>query len=207
MRLLLLLLLAQNLNQQPIESRQAGVRLSPWRQYVVDCRTGMTCATDGGVLYLSSSGGGGSTPTVTCATDEALTWNGAAWACISKIRAAWAADAGITAQYLPLTCGAGQFVTCAGTSCSCATPSGGGGSANFVSDAVTFSGAYDATKSVTAAWATSGSSIICAADGEEASVEGLAVTVTSKAAGSFTVRAEPRSGRHTGALPFTCTGN
>ncbi|MBL0304428.1 MAG: hypothetical protein IPQ23_22505 [Cytophagaceae bacterium] len=124
---LVLLLLAQslNLNTQPIESRQAGARLSTQRQYVVDCRTGMTCATDGGVLYLSSSGGGGSTPTVTCAADEALTWDGAAWGCISKIRAAWAADAGITAQYLPLTCGAGQFVTCNGSSCSCSTPAGG----------------------------------------------------------------------------------
>lgn len=139
---LVLLLLAQslNLNTQPIESRQAGARLSTQRQYVVDCRTGMTCATDGGVLYLSSSGGGGS-----------------------------------------------------------------GG--NFVSDTVTFAaGKYDATKTVTAAWATAGSAIVCAADGEEASVEGLVVTVISKAAGSFVVRAEPRNGRHTGALPFTCTG-
>ena len=88
------------------------------------------------------------------------------------------------------------------------TPSGGtGGGGNFVSDTVTFAaGKYDATKTVTAAWATAGSAIVCAADGEEASVEGLVVTVISKAAGSFVVRAEPRNGRHTGALPFTCTG-
>lgn len=59
MKWLTLLLLAQNMNVTPIESRQAGARLSTQRQYVVDCRTGMTCATDGGVLYLSSSGGTG----------------------------------------------------------------------------------------------------------------------------------------------------
>lgn len=87
--------------------------------------------------------------------------------------------------------------------------SGGGGSGgNFVSDTVTFAaGKYDATHTVTAAWATAGSAIVCAADGEEASVEGLVVTVTSKTSGSFVVRAEPRNGKHTGALPFTCTGN
>ena len=139
---LVLLLLAQslNLNTQPIESRQAGARLSTQRQYVVDCRTGMTCATDGGVLYLSSSGG-----------------------------------------------------------------TGGGG--NFVSDTVTFAtGTYDATKTVTAAWVSASSVIVCNAYGEEASVEGLTIVVISKAAGSFVVRAEPRNGRHTGALPFTCTG-
>lgn len=89
------------------------------------------------------------------------------------------------------------------------TPSGGGGvGGNFVSDTVTFAaGKYDATKTVTAAWATAGSAIVCAADGEEASVEGLVVTVISKTSGSFVVRAEPRNGKHTGALPFTCTGN
>ena len=88
------------------------------------------------------------------------------------------------------------------------TPSGGGGTGgNFVSDTVTFAaGKYDATRTVTAAWATAGSAIVCAADGEEASVEGLVVTVISKTSGSFVVRAEPRNGKHTGALPFTCTG-
>lgn len=63
MILLLALILAQpatlNLNQQPIESRQNGGRLSTQRQYAIDCRTNMTCTVDGGVLLLSSSGGGG----------------------------------------------------------------------------------------------------------------------------------------------------
>lgn len=85
--------------------------------------------------------------------------------------------------------------------------SGGGGAGNFISDTVTFSaGKYDATRTVTAAWATPSSKILCVADGEEASVEGLVVTVLTKSSGSFVVRAEPRNGRHTGALPFTCTG-
>lgn len=191
---LVLLLLAQslNLNTQPIESRQAGARLSTQRQYVVDCRTGMTCATDGGVLYLSSSGGtGGNGAPV---DGGYVTFGG-----------------GTTGSTNERTLTAGTNVTIDLT-----TPgqvvinaSGGGGSGgNFVSDTVTFAaGKYDATRTVTAAWATAGSAIVCAADGEEASVEGLVVTVTSKTSGSFVVRAEPRNGKHTGALPFTCTGN
>lgn len=63
---MILLLLAQlggstlNLNQQPIETRQNGGRLSTTRQYAIDCRTNMTCVVDGGVVLLSSSGGAGS---------------------------------------------------------------------------------------------------------------------------------------------------
>ena len=213
---LVLMLLAQslntnatNLNQQPLLCMDEGAYCSSRRirAFELNCSgAGITCAQTGGRMTLTMTGV--NNPSVTCAADEALTWNGSAWSCISKIRAAYMADAGITAQYLPITCAAGEFITCNGTSCSCATPSGGGGSGgNFVSDTVTFAaGKYDATKTVTAAWATSGSSIICNADGEEASVEGLTVVVTSKAAGSFVVRAEPRNGRHTGALPFTCTG-
>ena len=421
--MLLALLLAQarpmNLNQQPIEVRQNGVRVfTQQRQYVIDCRTGMTCTVDGGIAFLSSSGGGGgSTPTVSCTIDQALTWDGVNWACISKIRAAYMADAGtfalvattarsayeadasvfavvattanvaysadasylssvanvsatayssdasytsvvsgtanvaysadasylssvatvarsayeadasvfavvattaqvaysadasysaqiattaqvaysadasysaqlagtanvaysadasylssiatvarsayeadasvftkqfitdptdcaggqfataidvlgnltcatpsgsggkvaeaymadasISAQYLTLTCGGGQFVTCAGTSCSCATPSGGGGSSNFSAGTAVFAGKSDALTTVTAAWATSSSAILCTADGEEASVEGLTTVVKSKAAGSFVVRSYVTLGTHTGNLPFTCTG-
>lgn len=54
------LLLAQpstlNLNQTPIVSRQNGGRLSNTRQYAIDCRSGMSCSVDGGVLLISSSG-------------------------------------------------------------------------------------------------------------------------------------------------------
>lgn len=88
-----------------------------------------------------------------------------------------------------------------------ATPSGGGGGGgNFATDTLTFAGGSDATKTVTAAWATSTSTIVCAAYSEEASVEGLQVVVTSRAAGSFTVRGYVLQGTHTGALSLHCTG-
>lgn len=129
MRLLALLVLAQvplNLNVTPIESRQDGARLSTRRQYVIDCRANMTCTIDGGSLYLSSSGGGSSGGYDGGKVGEAY----AADASITAVTAgaAYSADAAGFANYLPLTCGAGDFVTCAGTSCSCATPAGGGGS-------------------------------------------------------------------------------
>lgn len=214
MTALALFVLAQtsslNLNNQALICLDEGTycRADRLRAFEFNCSgTGLTCTQTGGRLTVTMTGV--TTPSVTCAADQALTWNGSAWSCISKIRAAYMADAGITAQYLPITCAAGEFITCDGSSCACATPSGGGGggSANFVSDTVTFTGGYDATKVVTAAWATAGSSLICTPDGEEASVEGLTIVVTSKDSGSFTIRAEPRNGRHTGALPFTCTGN
>lgn len=85
---------------------------------------------------------------------------------------------------------------------------GDGGSVNTASGSVVFDGgALDARATVTAAWATGASIISCVPTGEEASVEGLVVTVLSKSAGSFTVRAEPRNGTHWGALPFECVGN
>jgi hypothetical protein len=188
-RWLALLVLSQNLNVTPIESRQAGARLSTQRQYVVDCRTNMTCAVDGGVLYLSASGGAG-----------------------GKVAEAYAADASITAQMFdhdPTDCSATQYATAIDSAgnLTCSTPSGGGGSANFSADTATFAGKSDVLKTVTAAWATPSSSIICTADGEEASVEGAQFVVVSKASGSFVVRGYVLQGRRTGATPFTCTGN
>lgn len=96
------------------------------------CDGGVTCTKAGYTLYITGPGAssGGSTPSVSCAADEALRWDGAAWSCISKIRAAYMADAGITATYLPITCAAGEFITCDGSSCSCATPAGSGGSSD-----------------------------------------------------------------------------
>lgn len=79
---LLLLLLAQplNLNTQPIEVRQGGVKVpSKVRQYAVDCGTNVTCGVDGGVWYLSATagGGGGGAPTtatyITQTADGTLT--------------------------------------------------------------------------------------------------------------------------------------
>lgn len=111
MRALLLVLLAQatstNLNVSPIESRQAGARLSTRRQYVIDCRTNMTCGVDGGVLYLSSSGGAG-----------------------GKVAEAYAADASITAQafdHNPTDCAATEYATAIDSAgnLTCSTPAGG----------------------------------------------------------------------------------
>ena len=88
-----------------------------------------------------------------------------------------------------------------------AVPPGGGGGGNFVGDTITFAGKSDATKTVTAAWATGTSNILCTPLSEEGSVEGLQLVVTSRAAGSFTVRGYVLQGTHTGDLTFNCTGN
>lgn len=83
-----------------------------------------------------------------------------------------------------------------------------GGSVNTASGVASFDGgALDARTTVTAAWATGASVIVCRPTGEESSVEGAQVTVLSQAAGSFVVRTEPRTGSHWGELPFVCLGN
>jgi hypothetical protein len=201
--------------EAPVVVQDEGVRQG--RASRVNCvGSGVTCTTDAGTWILNvSGGGGGGSPGVSCATDEALTWNGSAYSCLSKIRASFMADAGITAQQLannPAACSAGQFVTdiAADGTLTCATPSGGGGggSVNTASGNVYFDGgSLDSSATISAAWANTGSLIICKATGEEASIEGLEVTVVSQASGSFVVRAEPRSGSHWGDLPFVCFGN
>lgn len=78
----------------------------------IDARGNLTCEAPAG----------GSTPNVTCAADEALRWNGSAWSCISKVREAFYADAGITAQTAtalasnPTDCTAGQYAKAIDTS-------------------------------------------------------------------------------------------
>lgn len=84
---------------------------------------------------------------------------------------------------------------------------GGGGGASSATGTVSFStGAFDATATITAAWATSSSVIVCSALGEEASVQGLLVHVTSRSSGSFAVRAEPRNGYASGTFTIHCLG-
>ena len=78
----------------------------------------------------------------------------------------WSQDAGKadTAVRLALTCSAGQFVTCNGVTCSCSTPSGGGGaggSANVVGVDVTMSGPFGKATVTGQTWVGSTSSIIC----------------------------------------------
>lgn len=99
----------------------------------------------------------------------------------------------------------GQTLTIIGTG---SGGGGGGGSVNTASGSASFDGgSLDAYTTVTAAWASGASVIVCKPTGEEASVEGLQTTVISQASGSFVVRAEPRNGTHWGALPFVCIGN
>lgn len=196
MTTLLLLLLAQtstptlNLNNQPLLCMDEGsyCRADRLRAFEVNCSgVGITCTQTGGRMTLSVSGGGGAP-----VDGGYVTFSGGTTGSTNER----ALTAG-TNMTIDLTT-PGQVILNAS----------GGGAGNFVSDTVTFSaGKYDATRTVTAAWATPSSKILCVADGEEASVEGLVITVLTKASGSFVVRAEPRNGKHTGALPFTCTGN
>ena len=196
---LLALLLAQpapttatlNLNQQPIVSRQNGARLSTQRQYVVDCSSNMTCRVDGGVLVLSAASGGAGTSDF---------------------------DGGynvIEDEGVPLTKRTTLNMTGAGVSCVdsggktvCTISGGGAGSVNTASGNASFDGgALDALTTVTAAWASGASVIVCRPTGEESSVEGAQTTVLNQSAGSFVVRTEPRNGSHRGPLPFVCIGN
>jgi hypothetical protein len=210
---------SMNLNQNPILCMDEGLycRADRKQAFELNCSgSGISCAQTGGRMTVNvTGGGGGGSPGVTCAADEALTWNGTAYSCLSKIRAAFMADAGITAQQLandPVACSAGQFVTdvAADGTLTCATPSGGGGGTgvNTASGSAYFDGGtLDALTTVSAAWATTGSVILCRPSGEEASIEGLQVTVISQSTGSFVVRSEPRQGSHWGSMPFVCMGN
>lgn len=104
----------------------------------------------------------------------------------------------------------GAGVTCSdsGGKTVCTISGGGGGSVNVASGVASFDGgAFDALTTVTAAWATPSSSIVCSPTGEEASVEGLVTTVVTRGSGSFVVRSEPRNGTHWGDLPFSCIGD
>jgi hypothetical protein len=86
-----LLALGQSLNVTPIETRQDGVRVpTRQRQYVIDCRTNMTCGVDGGVLYLSAaSGGSGGSANYSTGT---LAFDGG-YDAVAEVVAAWASPA------------------------------------------------------------------------------------------------------------------
>ena len=111
-----------NLNQNPILCMDEGLycRADRKQAFELNCSgAGISCAQTGGRMTVTvSGGGGGGSPTVTCGSGEALSWNGTTWLCVNTIT---------TSNRLPLTCASGDFVTCNGTTCSCATPSGGGG--------------------------------------------------------------------------------
>lgn len=107
----------------------------------------------------------------------------------------------------------GTGVTCSqsGTTMTLNASGGGGGGGNFIEASLAVSAAYHET-SVTAAWATAMSKIVCApyptsADGltpEAVAVAGLLATAQG-AAGSFTLRIYSPHGL-TGTVRFHCTG-
>mgnify|MGYP000160790730 FL=1 len=149
---LLLLLLAQpspvlpNLNVQPIMTRQNGAAVSPKRQYAIDCRSGMTCTVDGGVLLLSSSGGGGGG-----SSDYDGGYN-------------LVQDEGVSLTKRSTINFVGAGVTCvdSGGVTTCTVSGGGGGSVNTASGSASFDGgSLDALTTVTAAWASGSSVIVC----------------------------------------------
>lgn len=108
-----------NLNQQPIESRQSGGRLSTTRQYAIDCRTNMTCVVDGGVLLLSSSGGSGGAPTdatyITQTPNASLTSEQALSALGTGLMLN-TTGTGVVSIYGGSSCGANQYATNASAS-------------------------------------------------------------------------------------------
>lgn len=107
----------------------------------------------------------------------------------------------------------GTGVTCSqsGTTMTLNATGGGGGGGNFIEASLAVNAAYHET-SVTAAWATATSKIVCApyptsADGltpEAVAVAGLLATAQG-AAGSFTLRVFSPFGL-TGTVRFHCTG-
>lgn len=148
---LLALALAQpslNLNQQPIESRLGGRRMSTTRQFAIDCYGGTACSVDGGVLRIwtadagaASSGGGAPVDggfvvwTSVGSTNERLLSNGTNTTVDTATPGQIQIDlSGTIAQSLggtgtgALTCLAGERLTSNGTVYSCSTLPAGGSS-------------------------------------------------------------------------------
>jgi hypothetical protein len=158
------------------------------------CDGGITCAKSGQTLTIIGTGSGG---------------GGVGGAPVDGGYVVWSATAtsGSTNERV-LTAGTNVTLDTATPGQLVVNASGGAGSVNTATGTAAFDGgSKDAYTTVAAAWVTGASVITCTPTGEEASVEGLVVTVLSKSAGSFIVRAEPRNGTHWGALPFECVGN
>jgi hypothetical protein len=223
------LILAQtmNLNVTPIETRQGGVKVpSRQRQYVIDCRTNMTCGVDGGVLYLSaaSSGSGGSSYDGG-KVGEAYMADASYYAQVAVVaQTAYSADASVyTAAFdhEPAACPAGQYasdLSAAGV-LTCSTPSGGGGGGppwqvNKADVQVTLTTAGMFSQTVTATWITSASHVTCVVLGtddagltpEVVAVAGLGVSVSLLNPGvGFTVSLRNLAGLE-GTVTVHCTG-
>lgn len=131
--LALALVLAQprtlNLNQQPIESRQGGVRISTTRQYAINCGVNMTCTVAGGQLTLTASGGGGGAPTnatyITQTPDATLT-NEQALSLLGTGILISTNGTGVITTYAGATCGVGQYASATSATgvLTCSTPTG-----------------------------------------------------------------------------------
>jgi hypothetical protein len=120
MTTLILVLLAQtaslNLNMQPIEVRDEGVRQGTTRAYAINCSgTGVTCTNSAGVMTMSvAGGGGGGAPTsatyITQTSDATLT-NEQALSSLSTGLVSVTTGTGVLSNYAGATCGANQFAT------------------------------------------------------------------------------------------------
>ena len=170
-------------NEQALSALATGLVVNTTATGVLTIYTGASC-TNQFIRALSATGA------ATCASVNLAT-DVTGLLAVSSINATGTPSA---TTYLR---GDGAWVT---------PPGGGGGGGNYASDAITFTGGSDATRTVTAAWATSSSVILCNAADEEGSVERLQVAVTSRASGSFTVRGSVMQGTHTGSLTIHCTG-
>lgn len=212
---LLWLILAQpsplNLNQQPIMVKDEGILVAGVRASTINCTgTAVSCTQTGTTMTLNVTGGGGGVTNVTASAP--LSSSGGAAPNISLTGTVGAAQGGLGATQP--TCSAGQFLTCDGSTCSCSTPSGGGGG-NAVEASLVMDGAGLYSVAVTGqAWVTSTSKIVCAplgttADGltpEAVAAAGLTVSVSDRSAGAgFTVRVMSPHGL-AGTVRIHCLG-
>jgi hypothetical protein len=112
------------------------------------------------------------------------------------------------------TCLGGQFLTCTGSTCSCATPAGGGGAGNFLETSLAVDDVGYFSQTVSAAWVTTGSRIVCQPFGtaldlltpEVIAISQLHATVSGLVAGvGFTLQVYSPNGL-SGTVRFHCTG-
>lgn len=212
-------------NEQALSSLSTGVVKVTTGTGVLSTATAGTDyapATSGSAMLLGNGAGGFSNFAGTSCTNQfprSLSTAGAATCASvslsSDVTGTLPAGSGGLGAAQP-TCGGGQFLTCNGTTCSCATPSGGGGgSANTFEASVALSGAGVYSQTVTGlAWVTSSTSIACTALGTTAdgltpeviSVAGLVITYSDRVAGTgVTLRVANPHGL-TGTVRIECTG-
>jgi hypothetical protein len=118
MTALVLVLLAQtaslNLNMQPIEVRDEGVRQGTTRAYAINCSgAGVTCTNSAGVMTLTTSGGGGggapTDATYITQTSNATLTNEQALSSLSTGLVSVTTGTGVLSNYAGATCSANQY--------------------------------------------------------------------------------------------------